>query len=109
MIPANSVNKDQAAEFINDTLQPEAQNVLADGGGLALAATVESTDTVAQLSLPLFQQLLAADALGFYPKWPVPNYQPVLTAAAADLLAGKTDPAQYRQVIGQYYLDNAPK
>ena len=108
VIPSKSKNKDLAAEFINLTLQPKAQNMMADNGGLPLLATEESTNPTTQITLPLFQQLVADNGLGFYPDWPVSGYYDILKAAVIDLVAGNTTPAQYREAIGSYYNENKP-
>ena len=108
VIPAKGKNPDLAAEFINLTLQPKAQNTMANNGGLPLLATELGDNPTTAITLPLFQQLVADNGLGFYPDWPVSGYYDILKAAVIDLVAGNTTPAQYREAIGSYYEENKP-
>ena len=108
VIPAKGKNPDLAAEFINLTLQPKAQNTMANNGGLPLLATELGDNPTTAITLPLFQQLVADNGLGFYPDWPVSGYYDILKAAVIDLVAGNTTPAEYREAIGSYYEENKP-
>lgn len=108
VIPAKGKNPDLAAEFINLTLQPASQNTQAANGGLPLLATEVGTNPTTLITLPLFQQLVADNGLGFYPDWPVSGYYDILKAAVIDLVAGNTTPAEYRDAIGSYYGENKP-
>jgi raffinose/stachyose/melibiose transport system substrate-binding protein len=109
VIPENGSNPDLAAEFIELTLSPKYQDLMAAEGGLPLLAesTAEAGSTTA-ITLPLFEELVQNDGLGWYPDWPVPGYYDVLKAAVTDLISGATTPEQYRDTIGAYYLDNLP-
>jgi raffinose/stachyose/melibiose transport system substrate-binding protein len=108
VIPAKGKNPDLAAEFINLTLQPKSQNTQAANGGLPLLATEIGTNPTTLITLPLFQELVANNGLGFYPDWPVAGYYDILKAAVIDLVAGNTTPAEYREAIGSYYEENKP-
>jgi raffinose/stachyose/melibiose transport system substrate-binding protein len=108
VIPAKGKNPDLAAEFINLTLQAKAQNTMAANGGLPLLATELGDNATTAITLPLFQQLVADNGLGFYPDWPVSGYYDILKAAVIDLVAGNTTPAEYREAIGSYYEENKP-
>ena len=110
VIPVAGTKKDLAAEFINLTLQHAAQNVLAQGGGGAIAAEPTAvTSPLALKNLPLISTLLKTNAVAFYPDWPASGYEPVLVNAARDLVAGKITPAQYRSLIGDYYAQKVRK
>jgi raffinose/stachyose/melibiose transport system substrate-binding protein len=110
VIPTNGNNPDLAAEFINLTLQPKYQNMMAENGGLPLLSDSSAkTDATTAITLPLFQELVANNGLGFYPDWPVTGYYDILKAAAIDLIAGNTTPEQYRETIGKFYADNVPE
>ena len=109
VIPAKSKNKDLAAEFINLTLQPASQNIMANNGGIPLFADIKSvTDKTTLKTLPLFNTLVSTNGLGFYPDWPVTGYYDILKGAVIDLVSGKATPAQYRDAIGAYYNKNKP-
>ena len=109
VIPAKGKNADLAAEFINLTLQPKYQDMMANDGGLPLLANIDNvTDPTTLKTLPLFNELVASNGLGFYPDWPVSGYYDILKAAVIDLVAGNTTPEQYREAIGSYYEENKP-
>jgi len=83
--------------------------MMANDGGLPLLANIDNvTDPTTLKTLPLFNELVANNGLGFYPDWPVSGYYDILKAAVIDLVAGNTTPEQYRQAIGSYYEENKP-
>jgi raffinose/stachyose/melibiose transport system substrate-binding protein len=109
VVPARGKNPDLAAEFIELTLSPKYQNLMATEGGLPLLAEPDAeTDATTAISLPLFTELVATDGLGWYPDWPAAGYYDVLKAAVTDLVSGSTTPQQYRDTIGSFYTSSIP-
>lgn len=74
VVPAHAKNKDLAAEFINETLKPDVQTLMADQGGLPVAGdlTQIKDDRTKQFTQD-FQDFAARNAFGFYPDLPIPG------------------------------------
>ena len=90
VIPKNSKNAALAEDFINITLQPDIQALLANKGAVPVAANpADITDPKAKELVQNFQTLQAANGLAYYPDWPVPGFYDNLTAATQDLMNGK--------------------
>ncbi len=88
-VPTNAKNKDLAYEFIDLTLQPKAQTLMANEGGIAVAADLDQVTNQASKELNEgFATIVANDGLAFYPDWPAPGYIDVLGAALQKLIAG---------------------
>lgn len=110
VVPVKSEHAALAAEFIELTLSPKYQDMMANNGGLALLAdSTTLTDPTAQKSLPLFTELATSNGLGWYPDWPASGYYDILKASVIDLIAGNTNPQQYRDAIGSFYSENIPQ
>lgn len=87
VVPANADSPDLAEEFIDITLRPEVQDVLAEKGGLPVAgdASVISDERTKELT-ENFQAILDEDGLAFYPDWPVPGYYDVVVSQLQSLI-----------------------
>jgi raffinose/stachyose/melibiose transport system substrate-binding protein len=87
VVPANADSPSLAEEFIDITLRPEVQNVLAAEGGLPVAgdASVIEDERTRELT-ENFQAILDADGLAFYPDWPVAGYYDVIVSELQSLV-----------------------
>lgn len=104
VVPKNASHKELAYDFIDGVLQPDVQNEIANQGGIPVAADPDAiTDPVGQLGAADFAGILADDALGFYPDWPVAGYYEILLAAEQKLLLGESAPDEFLTEIGDAY------
>ena len=111
VVPKNAANKDLAYDFINDTLKPDVQKLLANNGAVPIS------DSTAGISNPLNAQLIQnfatvanSDGLAYYPDWPTPSFYNTLLAQTQDLMNGargndvlstlQTDYDQYVNSLG---------
>lgn len=87
VVPANADSTSLAEEFIDITLRPEVQNILAAEGGLPVAgdASVIEDERTRELT-ENFQAILDEDGLAFYPDWPVAGYYDVLVSELQSLV-----------------------
>ena len=87
VVPANADSTSLAEEFIDVTLRPEVQNILAAEGGLPVAgdASVIKDERTRELT-ENFQAILDEDGLAFYPDWPVAGYYDVLVSELQSLV-----------------------
>ncbi|MBO0608192.1 ABC transporter substrate-binding protein [Myceligenerans salitolerans] len=87
VVPANADSPSLAQEFIDITLRPEVQNVLATEGGLPVAGDASVIDDERTRELTEnFQAILDDDGLAFYPDWPVPGYYDVIVSQLQSLV-----------------------
>lgn len=87
VVPANADSPSLAEEFIDITLRPEVQNVLAAEGGLPVAgdASVIEDERTRELT-ENFQAILDDDGLAYYPDWPVAGYYDVIVSELQSLV-----------------------
>lgn len=95
VVPANADSPSLAEEFIDITLRPEVQNVLAAEGGLPVAgdASVIEDERTRELT-ENFQAILDADGLAFYPDWPVAGYYDVIVSELQSLVNRSKTPSE---------------
>jgi raffinose/stachyose/melibiose transport system substrate-binding protein len=106
VVPANAVNKDLAYDFINLTLQPDAQNVMANSGGIPVNADLDAIDNEQIRTLnAAFATIIENDGLAFYPDWPVPGYMDVLGSGLQELLNGSTDSSAFLDTLAMPFMD----
>lgn len=92
VIPENSAKKDLAAQFIDITLSDEVQNLMGNSGGVPIAADPEQiTDEKSKELITSFNDVLANNALGFYPDWPTSTFYDELNASLQELVNGTSD------------------
>ena len=92
VIPENSAKKDLAARFIDITLSDEVQNLMAQQGGLAIAADTSTvSDPDIQAFVAQFDEAVKDDALGFYPDWPTSTFYDEINASLQELVNGTAD------------------
>ena len=92
VIPENSAKKDLAAQFIDITLSDEVQNLMGNSGGMPIAADPEQiTDEKSKELITSFNDVLANNALGFYPDWPTSTFYDELNASLQELVNGTSD------------------
>lgn len=92
VVPTNADSPSLAAEFIDITLRPEVQDILAQEGGLPVAGdTGAITDERTKMLTENFQTILDDDGLAFYPDWPVPGFYDVVVSQLQSLLSGNKD------------------
>lgn len=87
VVPTNADSPSLAEEFIDITLRPEVQNVLAEEGGLPVAgdASVIEDERTRELT-ENFQAILDEDGLAYYPDWPVAGYYDVIVSELQSLV-----------------------
>jgi raffinose/stachyose/melibiose transport system substrate-binding protein len=95
VVPTNADSPDLAEEFIDITLRPEVQNILAETGGLPVAgdASVITDERTKELT-ENFQAILDEDGLAFYPDWPVPGYYDVVVSQLQSLINQSKTPSE---------------
>ena len=104
VVPTKAKAPDLAKEFIDITLSPDVQNVLAQKGGLPVAGdTASITDPKVKDLTTNFQSILSQDGLAFYPDWPVPGYYDVIVAQLQGLANGNKDVKTTLDGLGKAY------
>jgi len=95
VVPANADSPSLAEEFIDITLRPEVQNVLATEGGLPVAGdpSVIKDERTRELT-ENFQAILDQDGLAYYPDWPVAGYYDVIVSELQSLVNRSKTPAE---------------
>ncbi|MFE7505088.1 ABC transporter substrate-binding protein [Promicromonospora sp. NPDC057488] len=87
VVPANADSPSLAEEFIDITLRPEVQNVLATEGGLPVAGDPSVIEDQRTRELTEnFQAILDQDGLAYYPDWPVAGYYDVIVSELQSLV-----------------------
>jgi raffinose/stachyose/melibiose transport system substrate-binding protein len=108
VVPERSTQKELAEEFINFTLQPDAQMVLANAGAVAVAADpAQVTDPHAQESATMFAGIAESDGLAYYADWPAPGFYDFQVKSLQSLLTGTLSVAQFNDAIAKFYQDYA--
>ena len=111
VVPKNAANKQLAYDFINDTLQPDVQKLLANNGAVPVtASTAGVTNPLNVQLIQNFQTLASDNGLAYYPDWPTPSFYNTLLAQTQDLMNGasgtgvlstlQTDYNQYVSSLG---------
>ena len=104
VVPSHSKNKALAADFIDETLKPEIQELLGNSGGVPVAARPESiTKPKNRELIAAFNAISAQDGLAFYPDWPAPGYYDVLVAAVQELINASKTPAEVLDELAAPY------
>jgi raffinose/stachyose/melibiose transport system substrate-binding protein len=89
VVPKNAASKDLGYDFINDTLQPDVQKLLANNGGVPIAASTDGVSNPLNVQLiQNFQTLAGDNGLAYYPDWPTPSFYNTLLAQTQDLMNG---------------------
>ncbi|WP_454859724.1 ABC transporter substrate-binding protein [Promicromonospora soli] len=106
VVPTNADSPSLAEEFIDITLRPEVQNVLAEEGGLPVAgdASVIEDERTRELT-ENFQAILDADGLAYYPDWPVAGYYDVIVSELQSLVNRSKTPDEVLDGLQSSYED----
>ncbi|HEY6491849.1 MAG TPA: extracellular solute-binding protein [Trebonia sp.] len=89
VVPKNAPNKQLAYDFINDTLQPDVQRLLANNGAVPVSAsTAGVTNPLNAQLIQNFQTVANGNGLAYYPDWPTPSFYNLLLAQTQDLMNG---------------------
>ena len=97
VVPAHAADKQLAYEFINDTLQPDVEALLAKNGAVPVSASTSGvTSPLSAQLIQNFQTVADANGLAYYPDWPTPSFYNTLLAQTQDLMNG----ANADQVLG---------
>jgi raffinose/stachyose/melibiose transport system substrate-binding protein len=106
VVPTNADSKSLAAEFIDITLRPEVQDVLAKAGGLPVAGDASTIEDERTKELTEnFQAILDADGLAYYPDWPVPGYYDVVVSQLQSLVNQSKSPSEVLDGLEKPYVD----
>jgi raffinose/stachyose/melibiose transport system substrate-binding protein len=112
VVPAGAQNKDLAYEFIDLTLQPKAQTVMANAGGIPLKADLAQIKDAHTKELnEVFSGIVEKDGLAFYPDWPAPGYMDTLGGGLQELVGGTKSPSEFLDFIAspwQEYKSSLP-
>lgn len=109
-VPTNSSHKELAYDFIDLTLDPQRQELIANSGGVPAAADLDSiTDPVGRLAAEQFAQLVDDDALGYYPDWPVPGLYDILLSNSQGLVSGSVTPKDFVANVKAAYEAGRPR
>ncbi|WP_344222004.1 ABC transporter substrate-binding protein [Kribbella sancticallisti] len=104
VVPEQSKNKKLAYDFIDITMRPEIQTIMANNGGVPVKADLAKvTDPKNKELIANFEAITQADGLAFYPDWPVPGYYDVLVAGGQSLINGSKNPDQVLTDLGKAY------
>jgi raffinose/stachyose/melibiose transport system substrate-binding protein len=102
VVPKNAADKQLAYDFINDTLAPDVQKLLANNGAVPVSAsTAGVTNPLNAQLIQNFQTLANDNGLAYYPDWPTPSFYDTLLAQTQDLMNG----ANANQVLGTLQTD----
>ncbi|MET0296386.1 MAG: extracellular solute-binding protein [Microbacterium sp.] len=106
VVPENAANKELAYEFIDITMRPEIQAIIGNNGGLPVAADpADITDPKSQELIGVFNGILDADGLSFYPDWPAPGFYDVIVQELQGLITGTQDAATTNENLGVQYAE----
>jgi raffinose/stachyose/melibiose transport system substrate-binding protein len=104
VVPEQSKNKKLAYDFIDITMRPEIQTIMANNGGVPVKADLSKvTDPKNKELIANFDAITQSDGLAFYPDWPVPGYYDVLVAGGQSLINGSKNPDQVLADLGKAY------
>ena len=104
VVPANAANAELAYEFIDITMRPEIQAIIANtGGGPGAADAADITDEKSAALIETFNGILDEDGLSFYPDWPAPGFYDVLVQELQGLVTGAQDAATTAANLGKQY------
>jgi raffinose/stachyose/melibiose transport system substrate-binding protein len=94
VVPKNAADKQLAYDFINITMQPSIQGLLANHGAVPVSASTSGvTSPMNQQLIQNFQKLENTSGLAYYPDWPTPSFYNTLLQQTQDLMNG-TSPSQ---------------
>lgn len=104
VVPTNAVNKDLAYDFIDLTLQPKSQTIMANEGGIPINADLDqiADEGIKELNAN-FAAIVERDGLSFYPDWPVPGYMDVIGAGLQEIIDGTMTPAEFNATLAAPY------
>jgi len=89
VVPAHAANKQLAYDFINITLQPDIQSLLANHGAVPVSAsTAGVSGALNDQLIQNYQKLASSSGLAYYPDWPTPSFYNTLLAQTQDLMNG---------------------
>ncbi|HEY0699271.1 MAG TPA: extracellular solute-binding protein [Micromonospora sp.] len=105
-VPAKAKNKELAYDWIDITLSPEVQNEIGRLGGLPLAGDVNViTDATTREFTERFNQLVTADAMSFYPDYPVPGFLDFIQNHMQAMSNRNETADQYLTALQKFYDD----
>ncbi|RCK68094.1 extracellular solute-binding protein [Desertihabitans brevis] len=103
-VPSGADNKDLAYDWIDITLSPEVQNLIGENGGLPLAGdTAAIPDEVTRTYTERFDELVEADALSFYPDYPVPGFLDFIQSNMQAIANGNQTADGYLTALQEFY------
>ena len=106
IVPTNAKNKDLAYEFIDLTMQDEAQTAMANAGGIPIHADLTKITNEKILELNKnFNTIVENDGLSYYPDWPVPGYLDTIGAGLQELLDQSKTGAEFLDEISGPFQD----
>jgi raffinose/stachyose/melibiose transport system substrate-binding protein len=104
VVPTRSAEKDLAYAFIDITMRPEVQNLIAQNNGIPIVTDTSAvTDPKSVELLQNWQTVVGRDGLGFYPDWPAPTFYDDLVGATQELANGTLTPTAMLDQLQQRY------
>jgi raffinose/stachyose/melibiose transport system substrate-binding protein len=107
VVPKHAANKQLAYDFIDATLQPDVEKLLAENGAVPVSAGAASGIT-SQNNVELIQnfgKLASSNGLAYYPDWPTPSFYNTLLQQTQNLMNGanpNTVLSSLQQTYDQY-------
>ena len=103
-IPANAKNKACGEAWIDITLSPEVQNLIANEGGIpVMGDTAAIEDPKIKEMNEQFDAIKEADALSFYPDYPVPGLLDLQMSELQSMANGSTDAESFMKTMQEFY------
>ena len=91
VVPKNAASKQLAYDFINITMQPAIQKLLANHGAVPVSAsTAGVTSALNRQLIENFSKLESTSGLAYYPDWPTPSFYNLLLQQTQDLMNGSS-------------------
>jgi raffinose/stachyose/melibiose transport system substrate-binding protein len=110
VVPKKTKNAALAEEFINITMQKQAQNSLGNNGGIPVAADASAiTDPKSQELIKNFQTISDSDGLAYYPDWPSAGFYDTLVTETQKLMNGSATVDQVQTDLQKAYDSGIPK
>jgi raffinose/stachyose/melibiose transport system substrate-binding protein len=107
VVSSKSKNKDLAYDFIDITLSPEIQTILANAGGIPVHADLSKiTEQKIKDLVEGFDTINKNDGLAFYPDWPAAGYYDTLVANIQELMGETKTIPQFLNALETAYNEN---
>ncbi len=102
--PSNAKNKGCFEAWVEATMTPEVQNLIANEGGIPVAGDTEAIEDERLRAMnEQFDEIKDADALSFYPDYPVPGLLDFQMSELQGMANGTVDAAEFMSALQDFY------